>query len=491
MITLKNVSFSYEGEERKSLNNINLSIKKGEFIVLCGKSGCGKTSITRLLNGLIPHYYDGKLEGETLLDNNSISQLPLYDIAREVGSVFQNPKSQFFNQDVFSELAFICENLGMTKREIHQRVTKSISSFSISHLLERDVSQLSGGEKQRIACASVSAPNPNIYLFDEPSSNLDVQGIALLRNTMANLKKQGKTIVVAEHRLHYLMDLADKIILMVDGKIEKSYTREDFLNLPPITRNSMGLRCARLQELLPYKSEEKPVFQKHIAFKGFCYMHKSAKKHSLHMNPFYIPKGSVTAIIGENGAGKSTFAKCLCGIYKKCGLMEIEGKDENWKARRSTCYMVMQDVNHQLFTESVLDEVLLSMDQEEEVLAKKVLKSLDLEHLSHRHPISLSGGQKQRAAIATAVVSNREVIIFDEPTSGLDFTHMKEVSKQLRELSKTGKTIMVITHDPELILDCCNYIIKIGGGGVKESYPLHQNREKLLHYFIEGGVSVE
>ena len=188
--------------------------------------------------------------------------------------------------------------------------------------------------------------------------------------------------------------------------------------------------------------------------------------------------------IGLNGAGKSTLARCICGLEKKCGLLQVDGKTLDWKARLKHCYMVMQDTSHQLFTESVMDEVLLSMDNEDETVADEILKQFDLLEYKDRHPLSLSGGQKQRVAIASAIVSNREIIVFDEPTSGLDLKHMREVARSLKSLADQGKTLLVITHDPELVMAGCSYVVHMEKGQIKESYPLDESgSKKVLDFF--------
>ena len=484
MIDFQNVSFSY-GEESSGggIRNVNLTINTGEFVLLTGESGCGKTTITRLVNGLVPHYYEGNLEGDVLLDGKSVSDTPLYDLAAMVGSVFQNPKSQFFNVDTDSELAFACENLGYPQEDILKRIDRTVSDYHIEDLMGRSVFALSGGEKQKIACASSSVLLPGIMVLDEPSSNLDMAAIDDLRQVLSLWKKQGKTILIAEHRLYYLHDLADRVLYVKDGEIEREYTPAEFDSLSDGTRKEMGLRPFSLSKLKPANQ-----YQAHTAklmeFQNFCFAYKKREPESLHIPSAELPVGETIAIIGLNGAGKSTLARCICGLEKKCGLLQVDGKTLDWKARLKHCYMVMQDTSHQLFTESVTDEVLLSMDNKDETVVDKILKQFDLLEYKDRHPLSLSGGQKQRVAIASAIVSNREIIVFDEPTSGLDLKHMREVARSLKSLADQGKTLLVITHDPELVMAGCSYVVHMEKGQIKESYPLDESgSKKVLDFF--------
>lgn len=490
MIKIDHISFSYgeENENTGGVRDIDLNIEDGQFVVLCGESGCGKTTITRLINGLIPHYYEGQMAGEVWVNGEKVSEQPLYDTAAVVGSVFQNPRSQFFNVDTTSEITFGCENLGQPEKDIRERFAKTVRDFRLENLMDRNIFHLSGGEKQKIACAGVSIMEPDVLVMDEPSSNLDAASILDLRKILAFWKLQGKTIIVSEHRLYYLRGLADRFIYLAEGQVSRDYSAAEFEQLTEQQRSNMGLRTFALERLLPpvLPQQEKTA----LALHNFRFAYKN-EPETLHIMDCEIPTNRIVGIIGNNGAGKSTFSRCFCGLEKRCGEIVWNGRKYRPKDRLSTCYMVMQEVNHQLFTESVLDEVLISMEEENQKQAEEILNRLDLLAFKDRHPMSLSGGQKQRVAIASAIASKRSILFFDEPTSGLDYKHMKEVANVLRQVRDTGITVYVITHDLELILDCCTDIVHFENGSIIDQFQMDEaGLEKIRNYFIKG-VSVK
>ena len=293
MIELKDVSFTYEsGETENNLSHINLAIQDGETILLCGESGCGKTTLTRLINGLIPHYYGGKLTGQVLLDGKELKDYPLYQIGQRVGSVFQNPRTQFYNVDTTSEIVFGCENMALPVPEMRKRLEETAHSLKLEKLLNRSLFALSGGEKQKIACASADAIHPDIFVLDEPSSNLDISTIEDLIGVIRHWRSEKKTVIVAEHRLYYLQGMGLRAL--------------DPFNLPPEA-----------------KPKAKPPT---LHIKEFRFSYDKHGPLIVDIPDLTLPQGEIIGIIGNNGAGKSTFARCLCGLDKRAlGELELNG----------------------------------------------------------------------------------------------------------------------------------------------------------------------
>lgn len=470
MVELKNVSFRYgagnvECTYASSLKNIDLTVKTGECVLLTGPSGCGKTTILRLINGLIPHFYSGALSGDIFIDGDSVKDRELYDTALIIGTVFQNPRTQFYNVDTTGELAFGCENRGLPEQEIYTRIDRTVAHFRMASLMDRNIFRLSDGEKQKIACASVNVSEPKIILLDEPSANLDYTATLMLRELILRWKAEGKTIIAAEHRIAYLWDIIDRAVVLRDGEIVGEFTGNGKEELTQNQLTQMGLRTTVMESPAEMQMDSFREGDRPITLRNFHFAYHGEKKNIVDIPILQIAAGQITAIVGANGAGKTSFLNCLCGLEKRCkGTLEYEGKLYDSKSRKKLCFMVMQDTGNQLFTESVLDEVLISLKKgtaNEKETAMEIIRNLDLADFADRHPQSLSGGQKQRLAIACALASGRDLLLLDEPTSGLDYAHMKETAALLEKLRSMGTTILVVTHDSELIRSCCTRRITV------------------------------
>ena len=459
-IVFKDVSFAYQ--EETILHNINTKINDGETVLLCGPSGSGKSTFLQLINGIIPEQKDGKLTGDIFINGRNAKETNTKEKSLFIGSVFQNPKSQFFHLNTTDELFFGAANHLIPLEEMTERLTKISKDFEITNLINRNIFNLSGGEKQRIACASVAMMEPQIYLLDEPSANLDEQSIEKLKSILKVLKSKGATILIAEHRLYYALEICDKVIYMKDGKIEKEYPTQEFLSISEKNRKEMGLRKFTKTSLKNVLLK-KELQTENIVIENLIGQYQN--KDAVHIEKLTLPKHQIVAIIGENGAGKSTFVKAFSGLLKT-KKAKINGQPLKAKEQQKVCFMVMQDVNTQLYSESVLDELISMTDESDEIKeeAIKVLKQLNLSHFKDMHPMVLSGGQKQRVAIATALFLNKKYLIFDEPTSGLDYDNMKRVSSLLTEIKTKVDCVILITHDTELIESCANECVLIKKG---------------------------
>lgn len=461
MIQLENVNFTYNNSDKGALKDVSITIGSGECVLLCGESGCGKTTITRMLNGLIPHFYEGEMQGKVTVCGMDVQKEEIYNISQKVGSVFQNPRSQFFCMDTTSEIAFGCENLGLPEKEIRERMNVVADQLEMDLLLDRDIFQLSGGEKQRVACASVSAMMPEVFVLDEPTSNLDIKSIEKLKQVLSFWKDQGKTIVIAEHRLNWLQEVCDRVIYLKDGKVEWDFSMNEFMQFSPAQRKELGLRA---MENVAEKFEKEEISIKK-GIECIDYQFSYDQELVFDIDTFTIPQNEIVAITGLNGAGKTTFVRCLCGLEKKFkGTTVLEGKKYKNKEMLKQCYMVMQDVNHQLFCETVEDEISLGAEDRPEEDKNDAMEQLGVSAFRQRHPMSLSGGQKQRVAIVSAILAEKEILIFDEPTSGLDYRHMIQTAECFKQLKSMGKSVLIISHDWELINKCCTYEMNFSQG---------------------------
>ncbi len=483
MIELRGVSFSYSDGAQGGLKDITLSIPDGQCVLLCGRSGCGKTTLTRLVNGLIPHFFPGELRGEVLLDGTRISDLPMYRIAEKVGSVFQNPRTQFFNVDTDGEIAFGLENAAQLPERMRRRVAQTARELRIESLLGRGIFELSGGEKQKIAFASVYAMNPDIYLLDEPSSNLDAAAIGELQERLRRLRAQGRTIVIAEHRLYYLMDVADRVLYLENGRIAGDYTPEQLRALPAAQRWAMGLRAVNLaQEKPPLRQFERGASA--LELRGVSLHYR--KRPVLEDISVQAAPGEIIALAGRNGAGKTSLSRALCGLHREgAGDYLWNGRPQSARERMKRACMVMQDVNYQLFAESVAAECVFGLKRPNLHLADETLAALGLAALAQRHPATLSGGQKQRLAVAAGVVSGRELLVLDEPTSGLDYDSMVRLAALVQKLAGMGRIIFIVTHDYEFVCRSCMRVLQLEGGRIRSDLPVTQENTSEIRDVFE------
>lgn len=471
------IDVNYRVAEYAILTGINLKIHKGECILLAGESGSGKTTLTKLINGLIPHFYsNGQLGGGVFVQGVLVAETEMYKLAEKIGSVFQNPKSQFFYTDSSAEIAFGLENRDVPPEKIRQRIQATANELGIENLLGRNIFKLSGGEKQIIAFASAYAAEPEIYVLDEPSSNLDNTSVERLKELLHYIKAQGKTVIIAEHRLNYLRSAIDRVVYLKGGRIMQEFTAAQFSALSERERILMGLRTLK---------ETRITIPECTAVKGELCIERIISRYTKQEICFGASSGDVIGIVGKNGVGKTTLCKIICGLLKEqSGTVSYQGKKLTRRQRQRLCAMVMQDVNHQLFTDSVVDECELAAPDASKEKIDKLLQGSDLLPYKEVHPAVLSGGQRQRLAVCQAVLSGKKVVIFDEPTSGLDYTHMMQTGEIIQKLSREGYIVLVITHDYEFLNLVCHSVIQLGGqGAVKgrmQSEEEMEEKEKKL-----------
>lgn len=467
MIELKNISFSYANNcEDSQLRHIDLTVKKGELIILAGKSGCGKTTLTRVLNGLCPQFYPGNLTGSYSLDGQDALKIPIHQLGTMVGSVFQDPRSQFFTTNTTDEIALGMENIPLARTVMRERIETVCAQMNIDRLLDRRIFPLSSGEKQLIAIASICAMGSKVIVMDEPSANLDSDAMVRLGTLLYRLKAAGHTIILSEHRFHYVRDSFDRLIFMEDGAISAIYDHNEALRLKREQLRNMGLR--------PFQA---PAFQVGGAFQSKPEDTLQVSEISCMLDgqqileevSFTARNGKILAIAGPNGAGKSTLCRTITGLYRTMGTVQIDGEYLKRKQRTNHSFFVQQDSDYQLYAPTVLDEFWIGKKEtpalKETALAR--LNEMGLDAFHNRHPASLSGGQKQRLLLAIAVASNRNLLVFDEPTSGLDGYNMRLTVQLFKQLAKEGKCVLLITHDMDLIAEAADCVLYLEQGKVR------------------------
>ncbi len=465
MIELDKLSFTYENsrEDDSQLRHISLQVRKGELIILAGTSGCGKTTLTRVLNGLCPQLYPGKLKGGYRLDGQDALKMPVHQLGTMVGSVFQDPRSQFFTTNTTDEIVLGMENIPLERAVMHERVNAVCAQMNIERLLDRRIFPLSSGEKQLIAIASVCAMEPKVLVMDEPSANLDSNAMVRLGNLLYRLKEAGHTIILSEHRFHYIRDAFDRLIIMQNGEISAIYNRDEALSLSADQLADIGLR-----------SFDMPAFRVGGAYQagtedtlrtsGISCMLDG--RQILDEVSFSARNGGILAIAGPNGAGKSTLCRVVTGLYRAAGAVQIDGEYLKRKRRTLYSFFVQQDADYQLYAPSVLDE--FQIGRKETPALKKAalarLREMGMDTYKSRHPASLSGGQKQRLLLALAAASSRKLLVFDEPTSGLDGYNMRLTVRLLKQLAREGRCILLITHDMDLIAEAADSVLYLEQG---------------------------
>jgi len=505
-IEIKDLTYFYPNETIPALENINLTINPGEFVLLVGSSGCGKSTLIKALAGLVPEFYGGKIKGDIKIDGCNITALSRKELVQRVGIVFQDPESQLVMTNVEQELAFGLENLGQDNNLMKRRILEASGALSLANYLKKNTHELSGGLKQKVALASILAMQPEIILLDEPTSQLDpVSGEEILTILRRLNEENGITIILVEQRLERCFHLADRFLVMDKGKIVCNTTNHSLFSrwtvengshfIPPLARLFAGAGFERIpvtvkegRKLLgsflernrgnSNKAESKPKIKDTkekkvlIEVDKLWFVYKNGEEALKNINLNIYP-GDFTIIMGENAAGKTTLLKNINGLLKPArGKVKIAEQDTKnipvEKLAREIGYL-SQNPNDYLFLNTVKEEILFTLNAlglKDEGKIDILLEKLKLSPYQDKNPRDLSSGERQRVALATVLVSDPKIILLDEPTRGLDYQLKKELGEILLSLQKEGKAIVVVTHDVEFAAEYAQNIVLMSQGAI-------------------------
>lgn len=472
--------FQYAEEKQPTLQKVGGSIPAGRCVVICGGSGCGKSTLLRCINGLIPQFYEGELKGFCRLNGQDTAGLRIGEIGELAASVFQDPRSQFFTVNSSNEVAFGLENLGLPQETIRQRVEEAFRVFHLERLKDRNVYELSSGERQLISILSAWAMDTDIFLLDEPTANLDFAATQQLKEILLALKRQGKTLLLSEHRLYYLTDIADEYWIMADGEIKGKYTAAEAKVFPAEQRQTLSLRTLDLAEItVPEKEPLPKTAPTALAVSDVRYTYGRKAGDTLSGVSFSVREHEIVGLVGANGCGKTTIGKLIAGLCDPSGgQIFLYGKARKPKGLQKQVLFILQEAEFQFFTNSVLHELQYghAVTPEFEAKTEALLKSMDMWDCRDRHPFSLSGGQMQRLALMMAYLSDKPIVILDEPTAGQDAESLERCAALIREMRKE-KTVLIITHDLELIAGACDRCIGLSDGHAEAEFPVHSERD--------------
>ena len=505
MISIKNLTYYYPNSNIPAIDNINLEIEEGEFILLLGPSGCGKSTLIQCINGIVPKVTGGEIQGNIFVNGKNVIENKIYQLASDVGIVFQNPDTQLFGLTVEEDVAFGPENLGIERDEIKTRVEKSLQIVNIEKLKKRFTFTLSGGEKQRTAIAGNIVMQPKILILDEPTSDLDPAGTKQVLETVKQLNKEMEiTIILVEHKLDEVIELADRTIVMDKGKIILDGKTFDIFAQNYDTLKKIGVyppQLIQLSKILKVKPSYDEILSNllsnlkqikgqfidfsdntvstiktpYVKFEDVFYEYRDGTESLKGIN-LSIERGDFIALIGSNGSGKTTLLSCLIGLLKPTnGKILINGQDiidfDVPELAQMVGYL-FQNPDYQLFTDTVYNEVAFGLKNRQIVpkdINQKISKALEFMELldyRERHPHSLSRGQRQRLAVASILAMEPNIIILDEPTTGQDRGHINKFLYMMEELKATGKTIILITHDMKIVTEFANRTIVMHNGKI-------------------------
>ena len=452
MIQLRAVSYTYPESVSPALQEIDLTVPDAQWLLLAGPSGGGKSTLLYLLNGLIPHVLGGEIRGEVQVDGLAPGSIPVRELSRHVGTVFQNPEAQLFMLRVSEDVAFGCENLGFTPWETQGRVERALSQLSLTALRNQEVFNLSGGQKQRLAIAGALAVGCRTLLLDEPTSDLDDESRAELLAALGDLHRAGHTILMTEHRMEGLERLVDRAVVVDEGRIISNGV---FPVEKPLSRRH-HVACA---------ADSTPLVDMRDA--SFAYPGRESVLEDL---SFCLRAGEVVALVGPNGSGKTTLLKLLCGLLRpQQGCVVIAGKEHpSLSDLVGEVGFLFQNPDEQLFADTVFEEIAFGpKNLARPVEPERYLERLRLSQYRDAHPRSLSRGERQRLAAATALAIGPKLILLDEPTTGLDRNAWVALMELVvEEAGNCGACVVFSTHHAEVVETFASRVLTLSQGRI-------------------------
>lgn len=471
MIRFDNVSFQYPFQPAPAVSDVSLRVRPGEVVLVTGASGCGKSTLVRLANGFALGHFRGGVTGRVRIAGRDNAERGVSEIARDMGTLLQEPEAQFFTLTVADELAVGHEWRGLDPAHIRARMERAAADFGLSGLLEQSTLSLSEGQKQKVALASILTLEPRALALDEPTANLDPESTDDLARKLAELKARGLAVLVSDHRLYWLRGVADRVLVMERGRVAVEGPF-DILDDPEL-RERYGLRQSRVEDPRPGlpELENFPAGVVSLEARSLSFGYPG-RPPLFHDATLRLPTGRVVGLLGPNGAGKTTLAMLLTGLTAAKGAhFSVRGAAVRPANLLRRSGIVLQNTDHQLHMRSVAEEALSAMRATDgfrgpgraaaERRVSDLLRLYGLGGLAHRHPQSLSGGEKQRLVVACGEAREPALLIVDEPTSGLDGANMALMAERLRARAEAGACVVLISHDLELLGRVCHCALRL------------------------------